>query len=83
MMHYVGEGEFRPVEDEPASPVLCAVDSIRTDHGLRGDRRDGISTLLMPDGTAVSLAHDAPFELAASMTLAVYEAWKELGLASL
>jgi hypothetical protein len=39
-------------------------------------RRNGVSHMPMPDGSLVCLGHDAPFELAASMTLAVHEAWE-------
>jgi hypothetical protein len=37
----------------------------------------GAATLVMPDGSLVSLSHRAPAELALSMTLAVIAAWDE------
>ena len=41
------------------------------------DRRSGTSQMVMPDDSVVCVAHDTPFELAASMSIEVIRAWTE------
>lgn len=59
----------------PFGKALAASQHPHDSDRFYADRGD--SSMVMPNGSVVTLSHRAPFELAASMTIAVAEAWAE------